>query len=264
MLPMKINTHTLRPIAAFTMLTAMIVTASATHAAVAISDSFTLNGTDREAGDPLNGTMTEVGGATWTAGPSDPASLYNLVFGTSGGVVSTGDTALQMSVPFSFSAYSSMGNIATISSVVNFDQGSWFAIAFNYGPVGPNFNGKVWMLVTPDGGYQIFNNGTSTFLGGGSVALNSGNNTFSFTYNESTQTLISADINGASLLSNVGIAAGAPIDTAMFFWNGSGPDNLVSSISIDVVPEPSTTAMIVAAGGALLVYGFRSRVRRLS
>lgn len=247
---MKIKT------AALLTATVLATLVPAAHSATVIGDTFQLNGTDREVGDPLNGTTTEIGGATWTAVPQFVFAGDN----TDGYVGVTGTIDGHISVPFSFATYSGLGSIATLKVESNVAAWSmWSGFARNIDSL--TINGKLWAMVVPVSGtstnWAVYTGATELYSGTASTA---GPFSFSLSYDESADLIVDFSLNGTSLLSNTTftpVFADATSQSVLFFQNAV-VGNSLNSVDIAVVPEPSAYALLFLGVGVICLF----RVRR--
>jgi hypothetical protein len=107
---------------------------------VAIQDGFTNRSPDRDPGDPLTGTVAEVGGTTWSA--------------LSGAISQVGG------VPFTPPA-----GVSSVEADVVMAGSEWVGIGFSNRDRGGYWtHGQAWMLLRPGGGFTVFGNGTQQVL----------------------------------------------------------------------------------------------------
>lgn len=100
-------------------------------ATVVISDDFTTGGTGRAVGDPLGGTTTPVGNATWIKGSTTtpPAGAAGAAF-TAANEVNNGGTYSTVSSVSLAGAGSLAGKTITVQADINFSGNNWGSIEF--------------------------------------------------------------------------------------------------------------------------------------
>jgi len=161
-----------------------------------ITDSFANNSPDRDAGDPLNGTLTETGNERWVATAS-------AVFSNGGYITNTNASTPAGSVEFDPSAYG--GDVVMAEAEVNSADGlgdNWLSIGFMSGTGSVWADGEVWMLVRRDGQYTVFADRTNHNLADSAVIVNEDDlKRASILYNPSQNT-VSAWINGIPILTD--------------------------------------------------------------
>lgn len=231
---------------------AVAVTTSLVQAKPLISDSFTLNQTDREAGDGLAGTSVEIGGVTWSAHP-------NLKFSSDGGITDgVGGTGVRVAtVPIGGGG--AYGNVVSVKADVN---------PAGVGSIGVGFinqhkdfrNGtaiNLWVTLTHGGTWALRQNGDNT-LQSGNIAnaphFHQGElNTVELIVDRNAET-VDLLINGVTTLDNfaVTLASDAYLNRAGFQLtqpSGGGQANVprVDHFSAPGLPEivfPSDAGII--------------------
>ncbi len=120
------------------------------------ADSFSLAAPNREVGDALNSTTTDLGNRTWTAATG---------FGMADGHVTNleGTASLVGGVAFGPSDFSQ--RVATVQAVVDSSQSEWIGIGFSSSATGGYWaDGQVWVFLRSNGGLRVRANGTSLVL----------------------------------------------------------------------------------------------------
>jgi hypothetical protein len=220
--------------------------ASASAGVVVISDSFTLNETDRTVGADLRGTTTEVGNRTWI--PAGPAGETNSPVFATGDIV-TGPAAGAYTTLVSLSGISS--TYTSLQADINPTGGSWAALTFNYS------SDSMWypsllLILDNGGGYTLFNSSISPIVGGTATVFtpNAFNNVQLSYYAPSNSVNIS--INGVGVVNNLGLGAYTPpsLNYAGFdFYSGEG--KAVDNFQV-AIPEPVTASLLLLGLGGLL------------
>ncbi|MBP1990110.1 LamG-like jellyroll fold domain-containing protein [Paenibacillus eucommiae] len=127
-----------------------------------ISDSFTLDGVNRIAGEALSGTVTEVGDRTWEAN-----SEFIFAGSGSGGYV----TSTSSGTKTAFVPYVPAGTMSSIEvDIKPFGMGGWSAVGFSKEASAFWGSGQIWMFLREDGYYNIWVNGTQNLLANGFIA----------------------------------------------------------------------------------------------
>jgi len=157
-----------------------------------ISDTFTTNGTDRQAGDPLVGTITEIGNTTWEGESTAVFSANNFITNTTA-------THPRASVAVNPSAYG--GEPLIVEADVNLTiNNPWISIGFMSGTGTAFDNGEVWMNIRRDGRYNVFVKGTTHNLAQGQITVVEENfKKARIKYNPTTN-IVSAWLDGNLLL----------------------------------------------------------------
>jgi hypothetical protein len=122
-------------------------------------DGFTNKSPNRDVGDPLHGTLTELGGKTWDA------NLW-VVFGNNV-ITNTGTLASHIGgIPFNPNADPGKP-VASVEALANVKGSEWIGLGFAGAAQGGYWGtGQVWMLLKKDGRMEIWANGTRHYLGG--------------------------------------------------------------------------------------------------
>jgi hypothetical protein len=161
---------------------------------IIISDAFTNKSPNRDVGDPLNGTPTEVGGKIWAANPQ-------AVFGY--GHITVANPALNDSYiggfPFTIPADNPL---ATVEADVDVRGSNWIAVGFSYSAMGGYWgHAQLCILLHPSGLAEVFANATNNLLSRqpAPVFYAAGFNKLKLEYNASAKT-VSAWVNGNIVL----------------------------------------------------------------
>jgi hypothetical protein len=124
-----------------------------------ISDAFTNRSPDREVGDPLHGTATELGNRNWEANLS-------VVFGAN--VITNTSTSNSHVAGVKFDSTDYAANpIAIVEALVKVAGSEWIGVGFSRSATGGYWgHGQVWILLKKNGLTEIWANGTQHYLGG--------------------------------------------------------------------------------------------------
>ncbi len=220
--------------------------ASASADVVVISDTFTLNETDRTVGADLRGTVTEVGNRTWI--PAGPAGeTQSPIFSTGGSV--TGPAAATYTALVSLSGISS--TYMSLQADINPAGGSWAGLAFNYS------GDSMWypsllLVLDNGGGYTLFNSSIASIVGGTATVFtpNAFNNVQLSYYAPSNS--VSISINGVGVVNNLDLGAYTPPAlnyAGVEFYSGDG--KAVDNFQV-AIPEPVTAGLLLLGLGGLL------------
>ncbi|MCC6682381.1 MAG: hypothetical protein IT445_15885 [Phycisphaeraceae bacterium] len=256
------------------LLTSVIVAAAtcwvqpAVQAAVVYQDSFAVNNaggdTARDPGDPLAGTITEIGGGTWAT--SAGINLGQVGATTDGYVYATSatSTSLYAALPLSLNAGDVVTVEARIKSFNSAGTDNWTAIGYASASGSLLANGKTWMIVRQDttrtdeivvlgalGGTSAGNTLIKTATPGSPDA--DGYTVVLLTYDSGANT-VTAVINGQTLLSDVA-NLGTPTITHVGFQHFRNTvEGAVDDFKVTVTPAPEPAAMALFALGGLLVF----------
>ncbi|RRJ94234.1 hypothetical protein Ga0100231_007530 [Opitutaceae bacterium TAV4] len=245
-------------------LIALATFAPCLSAAVVIKDTFAITDT-RLAGSTLSGSTTEIGNATWNA-----TSIWKLAGDATNGYLypdtsSTGGAA----VPFRFSDHTALGSVATLSVTAALPSTTDAARYFSFGlgvhnqGSNPSGNANVWVRIyMATNTWQLRSRGNELASGtfDGSINL-TGNNTFSFSYDESQKTVTDFSVNGTSLTGNHTITGTlSSVTYASLYSNflnvaSTKIDTFTVSVT-SAIPEPRTCALLLGLG-LLLTAGIR-------
>lgn len=214
---------------------------------VAISDTFTLNGTERMVGNELRGTVTEIGNRTWGVAGSQAVSP---IFAAGGMVVGTTATsACTAFVPLS-------GLSSTYMSLqvdLNASGSPWAAVAFN-GSATSMWSDNLLLTVNNSGGYVLYDNGL-TYVTSGTAAIFTPDafNQVRLDY-DATANAVSAWINGVEIITNVSLGAYTPaLNYAGFdFYAGAGAGKAVDNFQVAIIPEPVIGGLLLFGLGGFL------------
>lgn len=239
-------------------LCAALVSVSKSDAAV-ISDSFQLNGTDREVGDPLVGTTTELGGVVWEGFGPSPAFATNgsLDYVTNAGPGDGGAfvSLASLSGNTSFSLTASFNSLGTQLMTIGYSLS--VTSQFN--------NGQIWLFLDQSGSYSVIANGTSIIFNARAIPnwVAGGLNTVSLNY-DATTNITTASFNGVADfiadLDNNGFVPTLNYAGFTFLNNGDSVYNEAqfANFSVEAVPEPSAIGLLALGGLGLICY-IRSR-----
>jgi hypothetical protein len=221
-------------LAAFGVLLSM----PATYGTVLISDSFSLNSSNRQAGSSLPGTTTEVGGVTWSG---DGSWKF-----TAGGMVQSASGSTDASVPLSLGS-----DPVTVSVDMDFAGNtttSYGMLGLNYQTPTQPYLWTLWLFVRGNGQWALRQSGTDLASGSG-LDTGAGLHELKIGYDAVTG-LASAWYDGAALAADKALTAPPAVVRAGFGTSigGLSADNFV----IDVVPEPVTLALVALGAVALL------------
>jgi len=212
---------------------------------VVISDTFTLNGTDRTVGAPLAGTVTEVGNRTWSL---TGAETLSPTFATGGTVVGTPGFADNVLVSLSgiSSAYTS------VQADINPSGGAWAALVFNDN-AGSMWYGSLMIILDNSGGYTLFKgNYAGTVVATGTAPTFTPNalNQVQMAYYAPSNS-VSAWINGVNIVNAVSLGAYTPVlnYAGLAFYDGTGKE--VDNFQV-AIPEPVTASLLLLGLGGLL------------
>lgn len=234
-----------------------LIAAAPVHAGILAYDSFTLVPGPRDAGDPLVGTQTEVGGLTWVGHPSLPL-----------GGDATNGYARQLS-PHPYYAYVPVPDAATEPLLVLRADVRFSETGASLDEITIGFVNNVSNIIT-------VNNGTNLALrrsgrwdvrysGQGGQATGNpaplfdplGWNTLEFILDRTnpTQQRVTAKINGVTVLSNSLLIASQTINYAGFQFGSAPIGSAVDNFTL-AIPEPGVAALL---GSALICITIRRR-----
>jgi hypothetical protein len=231
------------------------------QAAVLIADAFTTGATPRAVGEPLLGTTTPVGGATWV-GNSSPLFMADNAVGNGT------DPVPAAIVGFVSLASAPAGNkIVTVQADADFRGNSWGSVQFSNvaGTTSDVFASDLLLYfsqVGTSGSYVIFANDFNTVVTSGNVTAIVGANALQLSYDTASNTA-SAWINGNNVVNAVSLGAYTPVlnyagfgayDTVNHDATLTRVDNF--QVDVTVVPEPGAISLLVL-GGVLACSRFR-------
>lgn len=243
---------------------------------IIVKDTFTLNTTDREAGDTLNKTtpdISDLSGATWKV---NGATTSALVFANTGGVTNGLTSAAEGRIAISTPAAS----ITVQTDIKTGTSAQWAATGLLSSATTANWtkasgaDSVLWMLIKPNGAWEAYANGTSTKLGSGTVSGFSSSSmyTLGLTYdpvaNTASSFLTSSDGTTITLLADTNVASlvsASSIVAAGFRVNGSSLvadsvlfDNFL--VTTTAIPEPQSVSMILGSSILLSsIFGRRAQ-----
>jgi len=243
-----------KPCAVGAFLVGLCLSGISTQAYVII-DNFDLTGDAREAGKTIYGTTTMTGGATWQGDNQGmvfggTATNGYLTADYAGGGYGGGTAA----VPVSFSS----GNTIKVQlDLYSIAHGTDFCgTSIGIGTTSSNLGGLygiVWGPNTGSGLFQVFKNGGAYFdlaLATTEYTYNpDGFNTYSIEYNSVMDTC-TITANGVSKTASVGGLTSA-VNYAGVGYSPWYASSQVDNFSVEVIPEPTTLALLTMGGLAL-------------
>ena len=146
-----------------------------------VADFFANVGANREVGDPLSGTFTEVGSKPWTATSSTGFGngwITNRVTGTSSASLTGG-------VPFQLSEHPTR-RYFTVAATVDPTGSDWAGLGFSTSSTGGYWtDARVWAYLRPTGNLQVRASGTSHLVYSGfPSSFRSGRNSLRLQYDK--------------------------------------------------------------------------------
>jgi hypothetical protein len=221
------------------------LTGAPAHAAVIVSDTFTLNDSDRQAGDGLDGTQTEVGGATWAANGS-------LVFTTDGDISSNATGSVRVAT-VAIGGPGALDDIVSVKVDLNPAGAGNAAVGFtsNHG----NFNNddftNLWVTFSNGGTVTLRQNGDSALdqhnIAGESYFFASQLNTVEIIVNRQASK-VDVVVNGTTVIDDfdVTLSSGAYLNRAGFMITNPGTAGTprVDNFEVSSVPEPASLGLM--------------------
>ena len=239
------------------------------RSAAAVGDAFTIRPGARDAGDPLFGTTTEVGGRTWSGGPNLKGLQFAADAANPGGYVTfaTDAATAEASVPFDVPA----GRTVRVAADVrprSADPVDWVAVGFGNPGGDPferftapephvnlTFTGNPWALVRTNGEFYVFAGpGTANEMGHGMAGsyVPGAFNRMELDYDTAADT-VTFRLNGVEQpLDDPVVHAPGPLAGAGFRMHRSQHGD-IDNFSVAVVPEPVPQGLLARAGPARLL-----------
>lgn len=244
---------------------------------IIVQDTFTLNSSDREAGDTLDKTapeVTQISGAIWKVNGATPSAF---VFAESGGITNGLSSAAEARIAISTPSAS----ITVKTDVTTGSSAQWVAAGLLSSATTSNWirgtgaDSVLWTLIKPNGAWEAYANGTSTKLAGGTVAGFSSNSmyTLGVTYDPIAHTtssfLTTSDGITTTLLDNYNVsslvsassivATGVRVNGSSIAEDSVLFDNFL--VTTSAIPESQTVSMILTGMIVLAAVIGRRRTR---